>query len=216
MQKRKPVQASKAAGNIQSGTTGFDFERLRNVLYAEPSPGTFVLEDGVGDEALTPASILFPIVLRPGGATVLLTQRTAHLRDHPGQISFPGGRAEPEDLSPAHTALREAEEEVGLLPAHVSIAGYLPEYRTGTGFSITPVVALVTPPFDLRPDAFEVAEVFEVPLAFLLDPANHQQHSMHYRGKQRSYCAMPYGNYFIWGATAGMILSLYLALGEQR
>ena len=206
----------KTASTIKPGAADLDFARLRQALYPEPSPAAFVLEDGVGDEVLTPASVLFPIVLRPGGATVLLTQRTAHLRDHPGQISFPGGRAEPEDSSPAHTALREAEEEVGLLPAHIEIAGYLPEYRTGTGFSITPVVAMVTPPFDLRPDSFEVAEVFEVPLAFLLDPANHQQHAMHYRGKLRSYCAMPYGPYFIWGATAGMILSLYHALGEPR
>ena len=210
------MPANKTASTIKPGAADLDFARLRQALYPEPSPAAFVLEDGVGDEVLTPASVLFPIVLRPGGATVLLTQRTAHLRDHPGQISFPGGRAEPEDSSPAHTALREAEEEVGLLPAHIEIAGYLPEYRTGTGFSITPVVAMVTPPFDLRPDSFEVAEVFEVPLAFLLDPANHQQHAMHYRGKLRSYCAMPYGPYFIWGATAGMILSLYHALGEPR
>jgi 8-oxo-dGTP pyrophosphatase MutT (NUDIX family) len=210
------VPVHKTASTIKPGAADLDFARLRQALYPEPSPAAFVLEDGVGDEVLTPASVLFPIVLRPGGATVLLTQRTAHLRDHPGQISFPGGRAEPEDSSPAHTALREAEEEVGLLPAHIEIAGYLPEYRTGTGFSITPVVAMVTPPFDLRPDSFEVAEVFEVPLAFLLDPANHQQHAMHYRGKLRSYCAMPYGPYFIWGATAGMILSLYHALGEPR
>jgi len=212
--KRKLVPASKPFDSARSG--GIDLERLREVLHAEPSQTSFVLEDGVGEETLTPASVLFPIVLRPGEPTVLLTQRTAHLRDHPGQISFPGGRAEPEDASPAHTALREAEEEVGLLPAHIEIAGYLPEYRTSTGFRVTPVVAMVTPPFDLRPDPFEVAEVFEVPLSFLLDPANHQQHSLHHRGKLRSYYAMPYGDYFIWGATAGMIMSLYRALGGGR
>lgn len=193
-----------------------DLQRLRGVLHPEPSPLVFVLEDGVGNEVLTPASVLFPIVLRPGAPTVMFTQRTAHLRDHPGQISFPGGRAEPRDPSPAHTALRETQEEVGLLPAHIEVAGYLPEYRTGTGFSITPVVAVVTPPFELSPDPFEVAEVFEVPLAFLLDPANHQQHALHYRGKLRSYYAMRYDDYFIWGATAGMIMSLYHALGAQR
>ena len=208
------MPASKPFDSARSG--GIDLERLREVLHAEPSQTSFVLEDGVGEETLTPASVLFPIVLRPGEPTVLLTQRTAHLRDHPGQISFPGGRAEPEDASPAHTALREAEEEVGLLPAHIEIAGYLPEYRTSTGFRVTPVVAMVTPPFDLRPDPFEVAEVFEVPLSFLLDPANHQQHSLHHRGKLRSYYAMPYGDYFIWGATAGMIMSLYRALGGGR
>ncbi len=205
------MPAGRKAGSVQAGS--IDLARLREVLHPEPSPAAYILEDGVGDEALTPASVLFPIVLRPGQPTVLLTQRTAHLKDHPGQISFPGGRAEPEDSSPAHTALREAEEEVGLLPVHIEIAGYLPEYRTGTGFSVTPVVAMIMPPFDLRPDPFEVAEAFEVPLAFLLDPANHQQHSLHYRGQLRTYHAMHYGNYFIWGATAGMIMSLYHALG---
>jgi 8-oxo-dGTP pyrophosphatase MutT (NUDIX family) len=207
------VPASRAVDNTRWGT--IDLARLRKVLHPEPAPAVYILEDGVGDEALTPASVLFPIVLRPGEPTVLLTQRTAHLKDHPGQISFPGGRAEAEDASPAHTALREAEEEVGLLPAYIEIAGYLPEYRTSTGFCVTPVVALITPPFDLRPDPFEVAEVFEVPLAFLLDSANHQQHSLHYRGKLRHYYAMPYGDYFIWGATAGMIMSLYHALGTH-
>ena len=190
-----------------------DLDRIRLVLDASPSRTHFVLEDGVGDEELTPAAVLFPIVQRVGGATVLLTQRTAHLKDHPGQISFPGGRREPADLSPAHTALREATEEIGLSPAHVEIAGYLPEYLTSTGFRVTPVVAMVTPPFDLQLDAFEVAEAFEVPLAFLLDPVNHQQHSLHYRGKLRHYYAMPYGEYFIWGATAGIIISLCRALG---
>lgn len=208
------MPASKPKPGILPGV--IDLQRLRGVLYPEPSPAVFVLEDGVGNEVLTPASVLFPIVLRPGAPTVLLTQRTAHLRDHPGQISFPGGRAEAHDPSPAHTALREAQEEVGLLPAHIEVAGYLPEYRTGTGFSVTPVVAVVTPPFELSPDPFEVAEVFEVPLAFLLDPANHQQHALHYRGKLRSYYAMRYDDYFIWGATAGMIISLYHALEAQR
>jgi len=208
------VPASKTLSAAIPGV--IDLDRLREVLHAEPSPTAFVLEDGVGDESLTPASVLVPIVLRADQPTVLLTLRTAHLKDHPGQISFPGGRAEPGDTSPAHTALRETEEEIGLLPAHIEIAGYLPEYRTSTGFRVTPVVALVTPPFALRPDPFEVAEVFEVPLAFLLDPANHQQHSLHHRGKLRHYYAMPYGDYFIWGATAGMIVSLYDAIGAHR
>lgn len=196
-----------------ASSSAVDLDRIRLVLNASPSRTHFVLEDGVGDEELTPAAVLFPIVQRAGGATVLLTQRTAHLKDHPGQISFPGGRREPADPSPAHTALREASEEIGLSPAHVEIAGYLPEYLTSTGFRVTPVVAMVTPPFDLQLDAFEVAEAFEVPLAFLLDPVNHQQHSLHYRGKLRHYYAMPYGEYFIWGATAGIIVSLCRALG---
>lgn len=189
-----------------------DVERLLQVLYPEPSPTPFVLEDGVGDEELMPAAVLFPIVCRIDEPTVLLTQRTAHLKDHPGQISFPGGRCESADHSPAHTALRETFEEIGLTREHVELVGYLPEYRTATGFRVTPVVAMVTPPFDLRLDAFEVAEAFEVPLSFLMDPANHQRHSLHYRGKLRHYYAMPYGDYFIWGATAGIIMSLYRAL----
>lgn len=193
-------------------TTGDVLRRVASVLLPAPSSHPLVLEDGVGDEALTPAAVLFPIVDRPLEPTVLLTQRTAHLKDHPGQVSFPGGRCEESDRSPAETALREATEEIGLAARHVQIIGYLPEYRTGTGFQITPVVALVTPPFDLSLDKFEVAEVFEVPLSFLFDSANHQRHSIHYRGQLRNYHAMPYGNHYIWGATAGMILSLYQLL----
>jgi 8-oxo-dGTP pyrophosphatase MutT (NUDIX family) len=191
----------------------FDLERLRASLLPEPQPEYFVQEEGMPDLPLTPAAVLFPIVLRDAGHTVLLTQRTAHLRDHAGQISFPGGRVEAEDISPSHTALRETEEEIGLQRERIEILGFLPEYRTGTGFRVTPVVALVRPPFNLQADPFEVAEVFEVPLAFLLDPANHQRHSMHYRGALRNYFAMPYGDYFIWGATAGMIRSLTERLG---
>jgi 8-oxo-dGTP pyrophosphatase MutT (NUDIX family) len=190
-----------------------DLEHLRASLLPEPLSGHFVQEDGVDDQPLTPAAVLFPIVLRDSGQTVLLTQRTAHLRDHAGQISFPGGRVEADDLSPSHTALRETEEEIGLPRERIEILGFLPEYRTGTGFRVTPVVALVQPPFELQPDPFEVADVFEVPLSFLLDPANHQQHSLHYRGALRHYFAMPYGDYFIWGATAGMIRSLSERLG---
>jgi 8-oxo-dGTP pyrophosphatase MutT (NUDIX family) len=189
-----------------------DLGRVRQVLQSSPCNTRIVLEDGVGDEELMPAAVLFPIVRRDDGPTVLLTQRTAHLKDHPGQISFPGGRCESADASPVHTALREAAEEIGLAAAHVDIAGYLPEYLTSTGFRVTPVVAMVTPPFELQVDAFEVAEVFEVPLSFLLDPANHQRHSLHYRGRLRHYYAMPYRGYFIWGATAGIIMSLYRAL----
>ena len=192
-----------------------DLDQLRRILRPEPSRVPFVLEDGVGDEELMPAAVLFPIIRRNDQPTVLLTQRTAHLRDHPGQVSFPGGRCEEADPSAAHTALREAFEEIGLPSAVVEIAGYLPEYRTATGFRVTPVVAMVTPPFELRLDAFEVAEAFEVPLAFLLDPANHQRHSLHYRGKLRHYWAMPYGDYFIWGATAGIIMSLYRSLSPD-
>lgn len=189
-----------------------DLERLRSALLSEPTPGSFVDEDGAGSGELVPASVLFPIVLREQGATVLLTQRTSHLRNHPGQISFPGGRVEQADSSPEHAALREAEEEIGLSSRHVEVVGYLPEYRTGTGFRITPVVALVTPPFELRPDPFEVAEIFEVPFSFLMNPANHQRHAREHQGRMRHYFAMPYGRYFIWGATAGIIVTLSRAL----
>lgn len=190
-----------------------DLDKIRSSLLAEPLDGHFVQEDGGEGLPLTAAAVLFPIVLRDSGATVLLTQRTAHLRDHGGQISFPGGRVEVEDISPIHTALRETEEEIGLDRERIEIIGFLPEYRTGTGFRVTPVVALVRPPFNLLPDPFEVAEVFEVPLNFLLNPENHQRHSLHYRGALRHFFAMPYGDYFIWGATAGMIRSLTERLG---
>ena len=190
-----------------------DLQRLRASLLSEPSVGDFVQEEGGEGLPLTPAAVLFPIVLRDHGQTVLLTQRTAHLRDHAGQISFPGGRVEADDASPLHTTLRETEEEIGLAREHLEVLGYLPEYRTGTGFRVTPVVALVRPPFELALDSFEVAEAFEVPLSFLLDPANHQRHSLHYRGALRHFFAMPYGDYFIWGATAGMIRSLSERLG---
>ncbi len=155
------------------------------------------------------AAVLVPVIVRDSGATVLLTQRTAHLRDHAGQVSFPGGRCEESDASPEATALREAEEEVGINACQVEILGRLPEYRTGTGFVVTPVVGLVMPPLNLRLDDFEVAEVFEPPLEFLLDRANHQRQSIEVRGARREYWAMPWQGYFIWGATAGMLVTLH-------
>lgn len=186
-----------------------DLAHLQSALLPAPAKQGGLSDDWPELPEPTPAAVLFPIVDHPDGYTVLLTQRNAQLRDHPGQISFPGGRVDDGDASPLHTALREAEEEIGLREAQVNPLGYLPEYRTGTGFCITPVVALVTPPFQHRLDPFEVAEVFEVPLAFLLDPANHKQHSLYYRGAMRHFYAMPWGDFFIWGATAGMIRMFY-------
>ncbi len=162
----------------------------------------------VEGQDLIPAAVLLPVIVRETGPTMLLTQRTAHLRDHGGQVSFPGGRCEDSDASPEATALREAEEEVGIAAFQIEILGRLPEYRTGTGFVITPVVALVTPPLNLKLDDFEVAEVFEPPLEFLLDSANHQRQTIEVRGARHEYWAMPWQGYFIWGATAGMLVTL--------
>lgn len=161
-----------------------------------------------------PAAVLVPLVPRQDGARVLLTRRTDHLHHHPGQISFPGGRVEDADATPEETALRETEEEIGLHRRHVELLGALPDYLTGTGFRVTPVVGLVTPPFELTLDAFEVAEAFEVPLSHFLDPANHQEHSIVHEGRVRRFHAMPYHDYFIWGATAGIIMSLYRLLHD--
>ena len=160
------------------------------------------------DGKIRPASVLVPLIEREPGLTVLLTRRTAHLYDHAGQISLPGGRAEG-DESPEDTALRETAEEIGLDPRHVEVLGSLSEYVTVTGYRVTPVVGLVSPPFELEPDTFEVAEIFEVPLAVLLDPMNHQRNRVVAQGVERQYYAMPYGPYYIWGATAGMLMNLY-------
>lgn len=154
------------------------------------------------------AAVLLPIVARPSGLTVLLTQRTTHLRDHAGQVCFPGGCCEMADVSPVATALRESQEEVGIQPAQVEVLATLPDYFTGTGYRITPVVGLVTPPLNLQLDDFEVAEVFEPPLSFLLDPANYRQHPLERDGVVHHYWAAPWQGYFIWGATAGMLVSL--------
>ena len=160
---------------------------------------------------LIPASVLMPVVVRETGLTLLFTQRTPHLTDHGGQISFPGGRAEASDCSAVDTALRETEEEVGLDRCHIEVLGTLPDYLTGTGYRVTPVVGLVHPPFGLRADPGEVAEIFEVPLQFLMDGANHQRRSAIFpsgRGR-RTFYAMPYDRFFIWGATAGMLRNLF-------
>ncbi len=188
-------------------------DRIRRCLHSTHQVETITGDHAVAgmareERALTPAAVLVPLVERSEGYTVLLTQRTAHLEHHAGQISFPGGRAEDGDASPVETALREAEEEIGLQRRHVvEIAGFLDLYQTVTGFLVTPVVGFVTPPFDLKLDAFEVAEAFEVPLAFILDPRNHESRSMFYKGQQRRYYVVPYESRFIWGATAAMLVN---------
>jgi 8-oxo-dGTP pyrophosphatase MutT (NUDIX family) len=157
------------------------------------------------------AAVLIPIVRRPDGLTVLLTQRTEHLTNHAGQVSFPGGGAEELDSSPIETALRETEEEIGLSRRHVEIIGVLPDHVTASAYVVTPVVGLVTPPFDLAAESNEVADIFEVPLRFLMDGMNHQRMSFELPdgGGRRSFYAMPYERFFIWGATAGMLRNLF-------
>lgn len=166
------------------------------------------------ERSITPAAVLVPLINRAAGVTVMFTQRTAHLNDHAGQISFPGGRVQEGDADRIHTALREAEEETGLDRGAVQIIGSLPEYDIPTGFRVTPVVGWIEPPVAFHPDPFEVAEVFEVPLTHFLDPGNHQRHSDELRGRRRNYYAMPYQKHHIWGATAGMLFSLYRALAS--
>ena len=155
-----------------------------------------------------PAAVLVPIVNRPAGLQLLLTQRSADLPDHPGQISFPGGRIDPGDASAAAAALREATEEVGLPPERVSILGHLADYETVTGYRVTPVVGWLEPPFELAPDPVEVADVFEVPLAFVLDPGNQMRHFRMLGTLRRDFWAIPYQDRYIWGATAAMLLIL--------
>lgn len=159
------------------------------------------------------AAVLLPLVQRQEGLTMLLTQRSEQLTSHSGQVAFPGGRTDPEDQDAVATALREAWEEVGLAPQRAQVLGSLPVYTTGSAYNVTPVVALV-PPQPLAPNPQEVAQVFEVPLAFILNPANHQRHRLFWQGREREWFAMPYhdpqgAEHFIWGATAGMLRNFY-------
>jgi 8-oxo-dGTP pyrophosphatase MutT (NUDIX family) len=165
------------------------------------------------DRTLVPAAVLVGLVDRPGGMTILFTKRTPHLTDHAGQIAFPGGRIEPTDADAAAAALREAEEEVGLATRHVEMLGRLDTYVTRTGFEVTPCVGFVAPPESYRPDPFEVAEVFEVPLGFFLDVRSRKLESRVFQGRQRFFYAYPWGDYYIWGATAGMLNNLVEVLG---
>jgi 8-oxo-dGTP pyrophosphatase MutT (NUDIX family) len=168
------------------------------------------------DRAMAAAAVLMPLIERENGLSLLLTQRTHSLTTHAGQIALPGGRVDASDADVVSAALREAREEVGLPSSHVRVLGTLPEYVTGTAFVVTPVVALVVPGFELRPNPHEVADVFEVPLAFLMDPSNHHRYEAMWRGELRQWYAMPYQDgdveRFIWGATAGMLRNLYRML----
>jgi 8-oxo-dGTP pyrophosphatase MutT (NUDIX family) len=189
-------------------------EPLRESLYGDD--GTLAERAG----ASTPAAVLVPIVDRgleqPAGLTVLLTVRAPHLKMHSGQVSFPGGRVDPHDASAEAAALREAQEEIGLDAGRVELLGRLPDYRTGTGYRVTPVVGLVQPPFELKPDPREVSEIFEVPLVALLDPANHRRDSREWQGRRRHFFVIAHERHYIWGATAGMLVNLANYLSQGR
>ncbi len=184
---------------------------LRVVLPQNPSDSIgrdeFVLYPemrGPNQAAPISAAVLIPVIARPI-PTILFTRRTEHLAKHSGQISFPGGRSEPADQTPVDTALRETMEETGIASSFVSIAGFLPRYRTGTGFDIAPVVGVVAPGFALAPDPREVAKIFEVPLAFFLDPANAREGSREMAGKPRRFHVFEPSGHYIWGITAALL-----------
>lgn len=185
---------------------------------AQPAPSPepddlhmIALQEGT---RVTEAAVLVPLVDRAGELQLLFTQRTAHLDDHAGQISFPGGRVEAGDASREVTALRETAEEIGIAPQSVAVLGRLPDYEIPSGFRITPIVGWVEPPFALNPDPFEVAAVFEAPLEHFLEAARYQRRQFRFRGRHRHYLAIPFEGRYIWGATAGMLHTLLRALRD--
>ena len=179
---------------------------------AAPRASDFALNGPLPDSRTIarahPAAVVAPIVARSGGLSVLLTLRAAHLRTHSGQVAFPGGKIDAGETA-RETALREAREEIGLEARYVEPLGWLDPYLTGTGFRVAPLVALIDPAFTLRVNAHEVADVFEAPFAFLMDPANHRLEQREWQGAKRKFYAMPYGERYIWGATAGILRNLY-------
>jgi 8-oxo-dGTP pyrophosphatase MutT (NUDIX family) len=178
----------------------------------EPLRGDHALNPpGPGPETIAraiPAAVLAPIVARAGGATILLTLRASKMRSHSGQIAFPGGKIDPGE-TPREAAIREAYEEIGVETRFIEPIGWLDPYLTGTGYRIMPLVAIVDPGFALAINPHEVEDVFETPLSFLMDPANHQRHQREWRGRLREFYAMPHGGRYIWGATAGILRNLY-------
>ncbi|AMW34709.1 CoA pyrophosphatase [Haematospirillum jordaniae] len=189
------------------------FSRDRLVTMLEQGYGTGLSSDEDADplsgaDTLCPAAVLVPLVCHPSACTVLLTRRTDHLDHHAGQIAFPGGRLDAVDKDAVDCALRETAEETGLDRRGVDVVGRLDDYRTVTGFRVTPVVGLLSPPLGLDPDPGEVAEVFEVPLDFVLDPRNHRQNQIVVNGQSRLFYSLSWKDYYIWGATAGMLVNL--------
>lgn len=205
-----PIESLGGEGAVQAErlNVGWLRQRFANPpLWASEQTDEHLLRDQ--SAPLTPAAVLVPIVDRADGLTLLFTQRSANLTDHAGQISFPGGRREEGDASSIDTALRETEEEVGLDRRYVQVLGVLPDYMTVTGYQVTPVVAIVEPPFSTQVDPQEVTEIFEVPLSFLMNGANHQRRVIELPRVRRTFYAMPYDRFFIWGATAGMLRNLF-------
>ena len=198
------------AGRLEAGPSDgvFDPRSGRNWVRSDWDLNPEMVADFAVMEPARPAAVLVPIIARDE-LTVLLTQRPDTMSKHAGQIAFPGGKLEQTDADFAAAALREAEEEIGLEHRYIDTLGYLDMYRTGTGFNVAPVVAIIRPDFKLKLDPREVADAFEVPLSFLMDEANHQKMSRPWRGRDRHYYAMPYGERYIWGATAGMLKNLH-------
>ena len=184
--------------------------------FSDDGESVIQLHAAIPGKSLKPAAVLILVINQGDAPTVLFTQRTAHLTDHGGQISFPGGRVEAGDRDHFHTALREAEEETGVDAKRIRIIGTIPQYTTGTGYLITPVVGWMEPPVTYRPDPTEVEECFEVPFEFLTDINNHHLETAMYKGRMRSYYALPYGHRYIWGATAGMLVTLTRVLGAAQ
>ena len=192
--------------------TDFIKKRLSSTFSIPPSiRGDYDLNPNMQryDALLTPAVVLVPLVVKEKTITILLTKRNKNLPHHPGQISFPGGRVDTSDKTPKETALREVKEEIGIDRGNIKVIGSLDAYETRTGFSVIPLVGFVYPPYQILPDPDEVAEVFEVPLSFCMNPDNHLQHQRRFKGELRRFYALTYNEYFIWGATAGMIVNLY-------
>ena len=198
MSESKAIIIERLTGSVNgAGKSDFDL-----------NPSLWLEGQEIKEADLKSAAVLVPLVERPEGLTVLLTKRTDHLHNHAGQISFPGGRVDDNDRDAQHTALRETEEEVGLHSRHIEIIGELDEYIVGTGYLVNPIIGVIEPPFELTPQEDEVAEIFEAPLDFLIHPENFERFAREFNGQTRHHFAITWQDYFIWGATAGMLRNL--------